>query len=272
MFEKFVQGDAAVSQIYHRDGRVRAELVVDRQPPEVLHPGESALHDPPPPRRHEVPARQLGPRGDLAPSLTITQSARLPPRPPSAMILLRRRDAPRSPSRTSMAPLPSWTLAGCTAAPMTSPRLSVTTCRLRPSTFLFPSMPRFASTRCDILTLRESMTPRLGSGRLPSLHRVSPTSSADSCSSPPRPFAEVVADGLPGAEVGGERPPLRTRAKHAEEGPERLPDAPFPLPSFAVYYFSHNFECRVRLVGQAVFHSFNCLSILKLRKSSRLII
>ena len=185
MFEKFVQGDAAVSQIYHRDGRVRAELVVDRQPPEVLHPGESALHDPPPPRRHEVPARQLGPRGDLAPSLTITLSARLPPRPPSAMILLRRRDAPRSPSRTSMVPLPSWTLAGCTAAPMTSPRLSVTTCRLRPSTFLFPSMPRFASTRCDVLTLRESMMPRLGSRRLPSLHRASPTSSADSCSSPP---------------------------------------------------------------------------------------
>ena len=76
-------------------------------------------------------------------------------------------------------------------------------------------------------------------------------------------LAEIVVDGLPGAEVGGERPPLRARAQHVEEGPECPPDAPFPLPPYAVYYFFHNFEYRVRLVGQTVFHNFNCLSILK---------
>ena len=67
MFENLVQGYVAVGQVYHRDGRVGTELVVDRQPPEVFHPCESALHDPPPPGRHEVPARQPGLPGDLEP-------------------------------------------------------------------------------------------------------------------------------------------------------------------------------------------------------------
>ena len=64
MFENLVQGYVAVGKVYHRDGRVGAELVVDRQPPEVLHPRESALH---PPGRHEIPPRQhrdLEPRAE----------------------------------------------------------------------------------------------------------------------------------------------------------------------------------------------------------------
>ena len=94
------KGDAAVSQICHRDGRVGAELVVDSQPPEVLRLGESALHDPPPPRGRESPARQLGPHCDLkscanplhhpvgeaspAPRRPAARTAaRTPPRPPA---------------------------------------------------------------------------------------------------------------------------------------------------------------------------------------------
>ena len=101
MFENLVQGDAAVSQIYHLHGRVGAEPVVDRQPPEALHPGESALHAPSPPGGHEVPARQLGPRGDPEPhAQPLHHPVRKTPPPAPAV-----GDDPREAARRAAQPL-----------------------------------------------------------------------------------------------------------------------------------------------------------------------
>ena len=75
-------------------------------------------------------------------------------------------------------PLPpptlSWTLAGWTLTDMGSPRVSTTMCSFLPFIFLLPSIPLWPSIWWEVLTLLESMIPRLGLSALPERRRTMP--------------------------------------------------------------------------------------------------
>ena len=86
--------------------------------------------------------------------------------PPSARIAFRRGNLSIISLKTYSASSLSWILAACIAIAKGRPRTSTQICTLRPLIFLFPSIPLSESTWLELLTLLESIMPRLGHSSL----------------------------------------------------------------------------------------------------------
>src|SRR5947208_12824630 len=126
-----------------------------------------------------------------------------------------------SPTRlnTSAAPSQSVGDAGSTARPQISPRVSTSTCRLRPATFFPPVVPLRAAGlgRLHALAVHDARTR----GLLPveELADVPPEDVVQPLPHPGvPPRVEVIRDGLPRGEVVRQTPPLAAGPRQVEDG------------------------------------------------------
>ena len=216
--------------------RARRVLIVLAQTPIAPQPGERPLHHPATPQRHEppLPGRPADHHQLVAPMMHPQPAVQL-----VAVILVvrlhlssRENSLPGIWANSRWAAAASSTLAAVTTTASSNPSVSTTICRLRPRTFLPPSVPT-SSPPPAVLTDWLSMQATRGEVGRPAAARSADAEDVEEAvpGAVPLPGVEVVVDGPPGGEVMGQGPPSAALAGEVEDGVDDLAHVGFTGPA-----------------------------------------